>query len=88
MDKLRHTDAVDTTTRTRRWVVAAVLIATLAVAGGAYAVLGWQRMEASCPSGADYHHTWEWSPVGLTCAAEDGTTKSSLWWSQPFHLAE
>lgn len=69
-----------------KWLIAVVVVVSLAIGTVLYVRVGWWRMEAACsrdatgdtrPSGVSYD--WTWQPVGFTCTFTDGTSQTSLW---------
>ena len=66
--------------------VALLAVLMLATATGAYARVGWTRMEVACGSdpslsqhGSDVSFSWSWSPTGFQCTYADGAVQTSLW---------
>lgn len=72
--------------RLRRRALGPVVLLTLLILVLGYVRIGWDRMESACTSdrpGARQMSSvafgWSWSPVGFTCAYEDGRSETSLW---------
>ena len=72
--------------RTRRGVIAGVVLLALVVAVVGYVRIGWYRMESACTADrpgeapvSSVAFEWSWSPLGFACTYDDGRTETSLW---------